>query len=240
MELQRVQKIISNFGLMSRRKAEEYIEQGRVRVNGRIIKLGDKARLTDKITVDGRQIETIRRRYIMFYKPPNCLTTLSDPQHRPTILRYIKEKERLIPVGRLDFHTEGLLLLTNDGEFANKIMHPRYEVKKTYIVHLNKPLTDDHKQRIERGIELEEGRTRPCQVKYVNDDKDIVEITIHEGKKRIVRRLFFHFGYKTQRLIRIRIGRLYIGDLKKGAYRDITKKEIDLIFSGSNKPAKNS
>jgi 23S rRNA pseudouridine2605 synthase len=229
-ELQRVQKIISNAGRMSRRKAEEYIDQGRVRVNGKSITLGDKATPSDKITVDGEPLKIGRKRYLMFHKPPNCLTTLDDPQDRPTILKYVKEKERLIPVGRLDFKTEGLLLLTNDGDFANHVMHPRYEVKKTYIVYLHKPLDREHKKKMEFGIELEEGRTKPMRLKYLSEGKDVVQITIHEGKRRIVRRVFFKLGYKTQRLIRTKVGRLDLGDLQKGRYRDLTVAERERIF----------
>lgn len=229
MELQRVQKIIANAGIMSRRKAEVYIEQGRVKVNGKSIKLGDKATFKDKITVDGTPVKQIRRKYVMFHKPPNCLTTMDDPKGRPTIYKYVRLKERLIPVGRLDFKTEGLLLLTNDGDFANKIMHPRYEVEKTYYVYLHKPLNEDHKKRIEAGVKLEDGKTRPVKINYMNDKKNEVVIKIHEGKKRIVRRLFFSLGYKTMRLIRIRIGKLDLGDLRRGKYRDLTDAEREKL-----------
>ena len=231
MEPQRVQKLIANAGVMSRRKAEDHIEQGRVRVNGKLIKLGDKATFDDLITVDGTKVGQVRKKYMMFHKPPNCLTTMDDPKERPTIFRYVKEKERLIPVGRLDFKTEGLLLLTNDGDFANKVMHPRYEVKKIYVVYLDKPLDSHHKKKIEAGVQLEDGKTRPVSIKYIDEHKDVVSIKLHEGKKRIVRRLFYTFGYKTKRLIRTRIGKLDLGDLPKCKYRNLTKEEIKKVLS---------
>jgi 23S rRNA pseudouridine2605 synthase len=229
MEAQRVQKIISNAGMMSRRKAEEFIAQGRVRVNGKIIKLGDKAAEEDKITVDGKQVSKRRKRYIMFHKPPNCLTTLDDPKGRRTIFSYVKEKERLIPVGRLDFLTEGLLLLTNDGDFANKIMHPRYEVKKNYMAFLDRPLSDNDRKKLEAGVVIEGKKTSPAKVTYESEDKDLVQVSIHEGRNRIVRKMLFSLGYKTKRLIRIKIGKLDLGDLPKGKYRELTKKEIEKL-----------
>lgn len=230
MGAQRVQKIISNAGIMSRRKAEEFIRQGRVRVNGKSIKLGDKATDDDKITVDDKPVKKTRKRYIMFHKPPDCLTTLTDPKGRRTIFNYIKEKERLIPVGRLDFLTEGLLLLTNDGDFANKIMHPRYQVKKNYIAFLDMPLSDNDRTKLEKGIIIEERKTSPARVTYESDNKDIIQVSIHEGRNRIVRKMLFTLGYKTKRLVRIKIGSLDLGDLPKGKYRELTRKEIERLM----------
>lgn len=230
MGAQRVQKIISNAGIMSRRKAEEFIRQGRVRVNGKSIKLGDKATDDDKITVDDKPVKKTRKRYIMFHKPPGCLTTLTDSKGRRTIFNYIKEKERLIPVGRLDFLTEGLLLLTNDGDFANKIMHPRYQVKKNYIAFLDMPLSDNDRTKLEKGIIIEERKTSPARVTYESDNKDIIQVSIHEGRNRIVRKMLFTLGYKTKRLVRIKIGSLDLGDLPKGKYRELTRKEIERLM----------
>ena len=225
--MERVQKIISNAGLMSRRKAEEHIEQGRVRVNGKIIKLGDKAGPEDKIMVDDKQVSQIRKKYIMFNKPVDCLTTLDDPKGRRTVFHYVKLKERLIPVGRLDFKTEGMLLLTNDGDFANKIAHPRYEIKKSYLARLDRALQKDDKRKLEKGVTLEDGPCRPVNIVYANEDHTLVKITLHEGRNRIVRRMLFHVGYKTRQLVRTKIGNLDLGDLGVGKYRNLTPQEIE-------------
>ncbi len=238
--LQRVQKIIANAGLMSRRKAEEVIAAGKVKVNGSVIGLGDKADpLKDVITLDGRKVELGKRLYIMFHKPVDCLTTLSDPKGRKTIFSYLPKNERLIPCGRLDYKTEGLLLLTNDGDWANKIMHPRYEVEKTYLVFLDKDFSKEDIVKLKKGIFLEDldFTTRPAKVRYAGffspsrskGKKDVIELTIHEGKNRIVRRMMKALGYGVKRLVRVKVGKLSLGELRPGKYRKLSKKEIDMF-----------
>lgn len=228
--MERVQKIISNAGIMSRRKAEDFIAAGKVEVNGKVIGLGDKADLkNDKIFVDGVQVRLKRKIYLMFHKPVDCLTTLSDPKGRKTVFDIIKLKERLIPVGRLDFKTEGLLLLTNDGDWANKIMHPRYEVKKKYRVYLNKAIGETAVDRLRGGVVLEDGKTRPAMVRVINSDRDIIDIRIHEGKNRIVRRMIEKVGYGIKGLIRIEVGGLKLANLPLGKYRKLTVKEINMF-----------
>ena len=171
---QRVQKIISNAGLMSRRKAEVLIGAGKVKVNGEVIGLGDQADPNkDKILVDGERLKLGKRLYVMLHKPGDCLTTLDDPKGRKTILAYLPFKTRLIPCGRLDFKTEGLLLLTNDGDWANKVMHPRYEVDKTYIIHLDKAFAAEDIKQVKKGVEIEELgiTTRPAKIRFADPEK---------------------------------------------------------------------
>lgn len=214
--MQRVQKLLSNYGHCSRRKAEELIIAGRVKVNGKVISIGDKASEQDSISVDGKPVLKQRKVYIMFHKPVGCVTALSDRQFK-TIMDYIDIKERVFPIGRLDYNTSGLLLLTNDGDFANKIMHPRYEIKKTYVVGIDKPMTDKDIEMIEKGVVLEDGKTSPAKI--IRQAPKIVEITIHEGKNRVVRRMFNHLGYYIKFLQRVSIGRIKLGNLKPGSYR---------------------
>ena len=223
----RVQKIISNAGYCSRRKAEELIRQGLVKVNDKVINLGGKAEPgKDKITVNGREVKIEKRIYLLFNKPAGCITTLDDPLKRKTIFDVIKIKERIFPVGRLDKNTSGLLLLTNDGDFANKIMHPRYEIEKTYLVETDDPINNNQIKLLEKGVELEDGKTSPAKVKKKGNS---IEITIHEGKKRIVRRMIGYVGLKVLSLKRIKVGKLSLGSLKEGKYRSLTEKEIKSI-----------
>jgi len=225
--LERVQKIIANAGTCSRRRAEELILQGRVKVNGQIINIGAKADLyKDEITVEGKKIFRPKKIYLAFNKPIDCLTTLDDPQGRKTIFDYIKSKDRLIPVGRLDFKTEGLLFLTNDGEFANLVMHPRYEVEKSYVVALDREFSLEDIAKVKKGLDLEEIQSRPAKVRYAHPNKKMIEITIHEGQNRIVRRMMEALGYKVFRLIRIKIGNVMLGDVLPGKTRELSFSEV--------------
>ncbi|MFH1439556.1 MAG: pseudouridine synthase [Candidatus Woesearchaeota archaeon] len=249
-KLHRVQKLLSNYGYCSRRKAEELIIGGRVKVNGKTITIGDKAAENDRISVDGKFVKAEKKVYIMFHKPTKCVTAMTDPMF-DTVMDYIDKNgkmssgisERIFPIGRLDYNTSGMLLLTNDGDFANNVMHPRYEIKKTYFVLLDKNLEIKDKRAIEKGIELEDGLTSPAKVKILDsahlknknykglENNNSVEITIHEGRNRIVRRIFEELGYNTMFLKRIKIGRLSLGDLKEGKYRHLTGKDLDMIFT---------
>ena len=163
----------------------------------------------------------------MFNKPVGCVTALTDPKYK-TIMDYINIKERVFPVGRLDFNTSGLLLLTNDGDFANRIMHPRYEVKKTYLVTLYNPISKDKINSIEAGINLEDGKTSPAKVNKI--EENLIEITIHEGKNRIVRRILKKLGLKIKFLEKIRVNNLELGNLTQGNHRILSKKDLDKIF----------
>ena len=188
--LQRVQKILANAGVCSRRQAEDLIRKGRVKVNGKVIGIGGKADpFKDNINVDGKKLERPDQIYFAFNKPPDCLTTLHDPKGRKTILHYVRLQERVIPVGRLDFNTQGLIFLTNDGDFANLVMHPRYEVQKKYMIFLDKKFSHEDAMRVKRGLHLGDTVTRPANVRYVSPAKDVIEISLHQGQNRIVRRM---------------------------------------------------
>jgi 23S rRNA pseudouridine2605 synthase len=223
---ERVQKIISNSGYCSRRKAEELIEKRKVMVNGRIIKLGDKADIEkDEIYANDTLIEKNKPIYIMLNKPKHYEVTLSDSAEK-SVLQLIRLRERIFPVGRLDKNTTGLLLLTNDGDFANKITHPRYEKEKTYFVKLDKKIYDDDIKRIEEGIHLQDGKIK-AKVKVYHRDQ--LEVTIHEGKKWIIKRLFFKLGYYVTELSRTKIGNLRM-DVKIGKWRFLTRKEVEELM----------
>ena len=225
--MDRVQKILSRHGYCSRRNAEKIIDQGRVKVNGKVIKLGDKAGEDDKITIDGKPLKKKESIYIKFNKPVGYVTSLKD-RHEKTIMELIKIRERVFPIGRLDKNTSGLLLLTNDGDFANKIMHPRYEVKKTYLVGLYKDITEAKLKKLETGVVLEDGKTSPAKTKLHHEK--LVEIEIHEGKNRIIRRMFKKIGYQVKFLKRIKIGNMNLGKLEEGKIKFLKKSELNKIF----------
>ncbi|MFH0859894.1 MAG: pseudouridine synthase [Candidatus Altiarchaeota archaeon] len=223
----RVQKLLSNLGYCSRRQAEELIRAGWVKVNGETVTVGGKASETDVITVGGKVVKGEDRVYLMFHKPTGCVTAVRDPRFK-TVMDYLRIKERVFPIGRLDRDTSGILLLTNDGDFANSVMHPRYEVKKRYVVVLDKPVKQDVKRKIERGITLEDGKTAPAKSNILAENT--LDITIHEGKNRIIRRMMKALGYNVKTLKRVSIGNLKLGTLKPGEYRNLTKNEITQIF----------
>ena len=225
--MHRVQKLLSNYGYCSRRKAEDLIKDSRVSVNGRVISIGDKATEEDTISVDGKVVKKEKKVYMLFNKPVGCVTALNDERYK-TVMDYININERVFPIGRLDFNTSGLLLFTNDGDLANRIMHPRYEIKKTYLAEINRPINQGYIEMIERGVMLDDGKTSPAKVKKRNPH--LIEITIHEGKNRIIRRILNKLGFGVKTLERIRVGKLEIGSLEKGKYRDLTKEDIEEIF----------
>ena len=225
--MHRVQKLLSNYGYCSRRKAEELIKEGRVKVNDKVITIGDQASKSDKIFVDNKKINKEKQIYLIFNKPIHCITALKDENFK-TIMHYINIKERVFSIGRLDFNTSGLLLLTNDGSFANKVMHPRYEIKKTYLVEINKPISEYSIRQIEKGILLEDGKTSPAKVKKIKEN--ILEITIHEGKNRIIKRIMKILDYSVKSLKRIKVGDLELGNLLPGEFRKLTEQEKKKIF----------
>ena len=232
--MERLQKIIARAGLASRREAERWIEEGRITVNGTVVsKLGSQADpFKDSIKVDGKRIKTAAvPLYYAFHKPPGVITTLNDPQHRPDITPYIArlgEKRRVFPVGRLDYNTTGLLLLTNDGDLALRLSHPRFGVSKVYRVKLSSCPTLEDFAHLREGIRLEDGMTAPARARVVEKLKTNawVEIEIHEGRKREVRRMFEALGYFVEKLIRIRVGTIELGHLPLGELRPLTQSEV--------------
>ncbi len=224
---ERVQKLLSNWGYCSRRKAEELIKQGRVTVNGLPITIGDSAGPNDKINVDANPVKPDKPAYYVFHKPIGCVTAMSDKTYR-TVMDYIDVPERVFPVGRLDYNTSGLLILTNDGDYANKIIHPKYETQKAYFVEIEGTITKEQIKQLREGIKLKDGKTAPARVKRYSAHR--MEITIHEGKNRIVRRMFEALGHKVKKLERVRIGRLRLAKLKPGEYKKMSLEDQKLPF----------
>jgi len=239
--IERIQKIISAAGITSRRAAEELIAEGRVRVNGAVVtELGAKADAEkDHIKVDGKLINPKQpKTYIMLNKPAGFVTTMSDPEGRPTVQDLLKGiKVRVYPVGRLDYNTEGLLLLTNDGDFAHLITHPKHEFPKSYLAKIKGVLEDSALQALEQGVFLKDGKTAPAKVRKIRKEEanSWVEMTIHEGRKRQVRRMFDHVGRSVIRLKRVRTGSLSLGDLHEGAYRHLTSDEVRALRETAEK-----
>ena len=232
--LHRLQKILSAAGIASRRKSEELILEGRVQVNGATALLGQKADdEKDAITVDGLKIRFPKKKYILLYKPAGYVTTTDDKFAQRKVTDLVSIPERLYPIGRLDIDADGLLILTNDGEFANKLMHPRYEVEKMYVVKLKRKLAPEDVDRIGRGVFVE-GRRVAAKIKMLH--KDVAEVVVHEGRHKIVKRLFKAVGNYVDRITRNRIGPIGIGSLKPGMWRELSSQEITML----TKPAINS
>ena len=233
---ERLQKILSSAGVASRRLSEELILQGRVSVNGHTVtELGTKADpAVDEIKVDGRRIKTgQRKRYVLLNKPRGYITTRSDPEGRPTVMDLVTGvKEYIYPVGRLDYDSEGLLLLTNDGELAARLTHPRHEVEKVYEARVKGVPDDRALERLARGVPVEGRRTAPAKIRasepFVKGggEQTIVEIAIHEGRQRQVRKMFEAVGHPVVRLKRVRIGPLTDPDIPPGHWRELTPKEL--------------
>jgi 23S rRNA pseudouridine2605 synthase len=231
MPEERLQKILSQAGVASRRKAEELIVQGRVTVNGAAItELGSKADLDrDHVKVDGRLLHASKRQvYIALNKPKGCVTTVSDPEGRQTVMDLLRGvRERVFPVGRLDYNSEGLLLLTNDGEFAHRITAPASHVKKTYVVKVNGSLTEEQEQQFRAGIPMHGHKTSPAELKQIKyGTNPWYEVRITEGRQNQIRVMFSHFGKLVEKLRRVKIAFLEL-DLPPGRYRSLTPAEVE-------------
>lgn len=231
---QRIQKILAQMGIASRRKAEELIIEGRVTVNGKRAVIGMKVNPEkDHIKVDGKLLTKVEPKiYLMFNKPTGVVTSLSDPKGRPTVKDFLKGiKYRVFPVGRLDYNSEGLLLITNDGDFAYSILHPSKKIQKTYVAKVKGIIDDDAITKLRQGVRLKDGMTAPAKVKRIrtSESNSWLEITIYEGRKRQIRRMLEKVGYPVIKLRRIAIGDLKLGDLKPGQLRRLTQEEVKKI-----------
>lgn len=231
----RLQKLIAGTGLASRRKAEELITAGRVMVNGKVVtELGTKVDpVRDHVKVDGRHLSAAQPFvYMMLNKPKHVMSTLDDPGGRTTVKDFLRGVSvRVFPVGRLDFDSEGLMLLTNNGDLAQALLHPRYHVPKTYLIKVKGVLTDEEIAQLERGVRLEDGMTSPAMLKKVRkvEANSWLEITIREGRKHQVKRMLESVGHPVIKLIRIKMGPLSLGDLQPGEFRFLTDREANLL-----------
>lgn len=233
----RLNKYIAECGICSRRKADEYIQQGRVKVNNQVVtELGYKVKEKDIVKVDGKiaSIQQIKK-YFMINKPIGYVSTVKEQFNRPCVTDLVNENIRVYPVGRLDMYSEGLLLLTNDGEFVNKIIHPRQHMSKTYFVKLTDSIADKDIDKLKNGIDIGDYVTKKANVKRVGDSE--IEITIYEGKNRQIRKMCEVLGYKIAKLKRVAIGNLKLGNLKTGKYTELSEKEINLIFNTKQEPS---
>ena len=232
--LPRLQKILSEMGVASRRQAEDLIREGRVTVNGRLARIGDKVDpFRDHIKVDGRLVTSHGAKvYLMLHKPKNVVTTAEDPEGRTTVMDLVKRKApRLFPVGRLDYDAEGILLLTNDGEMAHRLSHPSFHVPRTYSVKVKGKPTPDEIHRMSRGMTLEDGPTAPCRVVLRRETRENawVEMTLHEGRNRQVKRMWERMGYLVLKLIRASFAGLSVRDLKAGEHRHLRPGEVEKL-----------
>jgi 23S rRNA pseudouridine2605 synthase len=234
MAAERLQKILSQAGVASRRHAEQLILEGRVTVNGAAVtELGSKADLDeDHIKVDGRLVRPPKHLvYIVLNKPVQTVTTVSDPQHRATVMELLHGvKERVYPVGRLDYHSEGLLLMTNDGELANAVMSTAAHLAKTYLVKANGALTADQEQQFRDGVPISGQRTLPAGLRVVRSAQNPwYEVRLFEGRNQQIRLMFKHFGRLVEKLKRVRIGPIELGPLKPGQFRHLTAEEVEKL-----------
>ncbi len=233
----RLNKFMANAGVCSRREADELIQQGKVLVNGTpVTELGTKIKHTDVVEYNEKVVTLENKCYILLNKPKDCVTTSDDPDGRLTVMDLVKNacKERIYPVGRLDRNTTGVLLLTNDGDLASKLTHPKYVKKKIYQVWTDKDISEDDMQRLADGIELEDGPIHADAISYVNDrDKNQAGIEIHSGRNRIVRRMFESLGYRVTKLDRVYFAGLTKKNLPRGRWRYLTQEEVNYLKQGS-------
>jgi pseudouridine synthase len=235
--LKTLERVLSKAGLGSRTEARKWIGAGRVKVNGKLIQTPDHwvDLGRDKVTLDNNPVKASEKIYLLLYKPTGYITTFKDPEGRPTVYDLVKDAERwVVPVGRLDRDTSGLLLLTSDTRFAERIANPDYKVPKTYLAKASTLLSDEQLQQLRDGVALSDGPTQPARVKRVRDSGkySFIEITLHEGRNRQVRRMLEAVGSKVLELVRIEIGGLRIGDLPIGRYRELTPAEVASLAKG--------
>lgn len=229
----RINKYLADAGITSRRKAENLVLEKRVKINGKIItELATDVKPNDMVFVDNKQIFTQQVfEYYMLNKPKGYLSTASDDRGRKTVLDLVKTNTRIYPVGRLDYDSEGLLLLTNDGELTNKLTHPKHNISKTYLVNINSNITKKELETLQKGVVIDGYKLHECKifVKEISESQTKMEVVIFEGRNREIRKMFESIGKKVVLLKRIKIENLLLGNLKRGEYRPLTKKEIDYL-----------
>lgn len=232
----RINKFLSSLGIASRRAIDKYIEEGRIKVNGVIASTGIDVTEDDEIYIDNKKIETKRieeKVYFMLNKPLEVLSASSDDRGRKTVVDLIKTDKRIFPIGRLDYMTSGLILLTNDGELFNRLVHPKSEIYKKYYIKVFGEVKKEEIEELKKGVLLEDGKTLSAKVSGIKYDKNKTSmyISIREGRNRQIRRMIEKFGYKVLMLRREKIGELSLGDLKEGKYRELTREEIEYLYS---------
>ena len=232
----RINKFLSSLGIASRRAIDKYIEEGRIKVNGVIASTGIDITEDDEIYIDNKKIETKRieeKVYFMLNKPLEVLSASSDDRGRKTVVDLIKTDKRIFPIGRLDYMTSGLILLTNDGELFNRLVHPKSEIYKKYYIKVFGEVKKEEIEELKKGVLLEDGKTLPAKVSGIKYDKNKTSmyISIREGRNRQIRRMIEKFGYKVLMLRREKIGELSLGDLPEGKYRELTVQEIEYLYS---------
>lgn len=225
----RLNRFVANAGVCSRREADKLIAEGRIKVNGKVVtEMGLKVNKTDRVSYKGQILKSETHQYILLNKPRGFVTTTKDPHAKRTVMELVERAcdERIYPVGRLDKETTGLLLFTNDGELAKKLMHPSHKVKKVYQVELDKPITGEDFEAILQGVELEDGLAEVNELAILGKDNTVLGLEIHIGRNRIVRRIFEHLGYRVKKLDRVMFAHLTKKNLPRGKYRHLNPKEV--------------
>ncbi|MGX4686272.1 pseudouridine synthase [Vagococcus sp. JNUCC 83] len=239
--MERLQKVMAHCGVASRRKSEELIQAGRVTVNGKkVTELGVKVSQSDKVEVDGVPIYQEQPVYYLFYKPKNVISAVSDDKDRPVVTDYFPGiPERIFPVGRLDYDTSGLLLMTNDGEFANLLTHPKHEIDKVYVAKVKGIASKEVLKPLRNGVKIEGRKTAPARFKVISTDMrkgtSVVELIIHEGRNHQVKNMLAAVGLPVMKLKREKVGTLDLIGLNPGDYRELTKKEVSQLYVLANK-----
>ncbi len=230
----RLNKYLADCGVGSRRECDKLIADGKVKINGRVATLGENVEDNDQVSVAGKRVALKNKNYyVLLHKPKGCVTTVRDDLGRKTVMDFVDLKARLYPVGRLDYDTEGLLLLTNDGDVANKLTHPKNNVEKVYIARISGKLTEAERRTLERGVQIDGAMTAPAKVKILQGDEHHtrVEVTITEGRNHQVKKMFESVGKEVEFLKRVAVGELHLGGLQRGKWRFLNDKEQEYLLS---------